>query len=185
LRFAYPTYESGEIGPIISDKQVDIINEHLRDAKEKGAKILTGPGYVEHIGGGSWCFPTVLINVTPDMKIMREETFGPIMPVMPFHDIEDAIAKVNSTVFGLSGAVFAGSNEEAMAIGRHIKGGAISINDSALTAVVHEAEKNSFKMSGIGGTRMGPSAIKRFMRQKAFLIKQQPIASPWWFDSAH
>jgi len=185
LRFAYPTYESGEIGPIISDKQVDIINEHLRDAKEKGAKILTGPGYVENIGGGSWCFPTILINVTPDMKIMREETFGPIMPVMPFHGIEDAIAKANSTVFGLSGAVFAGSNEEAIAIGRRIKGGAISINDSALTAVVHEAEKNSFKMSGIGGTRMGPSAIKRFMRQKAFLIKQQPIASPWWFDSPH
>ncbi|WP_250630216.1 aldehyde dehydrogenase family protein [Rhodoflexus caldus] len=185
LRFAYPTYESGQIGPIISDKQIDIINEHLRDAREKGAKILTGPGHVETIDGGGWCFPTVLTNVSPDMKVMSEETFGPLMPVMPFHGIEDAIEKANSTVFGLSGAVFAGTNEEAMAIGRRIKGGAISINDCALTAVVHEGEKNSFKMSGIGGTRMGPSAIKRFMRQKAFLIKQQPIASPWWFDSQH
>ncbi|WP_448518092.1 aldehyde dehydrogenase family protein [Rhodoflexus sp.] len=184
LRFAYPDYESGQIGPIISDKQVEIINEHLRDAKEKGANILTGAGHVENIGGGSWCFPTVLTNVTADMKVMSEETFGPLMPVMPFHGIEDAIAKANSTVFGLSGAVFAGTNEEAIAIGRRIKGGAISINDSALTAVVHEGEKNSFKMSGIGGTRMGPSAIKRFMRQKVFLIKQQPVPSPWWFDQA-
>jgi acyl-CoA reductase-like NAD-dependent aldehyde dehydrogenase len=185
LRFAHPTYDSGQIGPVISDKQADIIDDHLRDAREKGATILTGPGHVETIDGGKWCFPTVLTNVTSDMKVMNEETFGPIMPIMPFHGIEDAIEKANSTVFGLSGAVFAGTNEEAMAIGKHIKGGAISINDSALTAVVHEGEKNSFKMSGIGGTRMGPSAIKRFMRQKAFLIKQQPIASPWWFDSQH
>lgn len=182
LRFAYPTYESGEIGPIISEKQINIINEHLRDAKEKGAKILTGKGFVEIIDGGGWCFPTVLVDVTPEMKVMREETFGPLMPVMPFHGIEDAIEKANSTEFGLSGAVFAGTVEEALAIGRRIKGGAISINDSALTAVIHEGEKNSFKMSGIGGTRMGPAAIKRFMRQKVFLIKRQPVPSPWWFD---
>ncbi|MCS7018721.1 MAG: aldehyde dehydrogenase family protein [Cytophagales bacterium] len=185
LQFAYPTYESGQIGPIISDKQIAIINEHLRDAKEKGAHILTGSGQVEMIDGGGWCFPTVLTNVTPDMKVMTEETFGPLMPVMPFHGIEDAIEKANSTIFGLSGAVFAGTNEEAIAIGKRIKGGAISINDSALTAVVHEGEKNSFKMSGIGGTRMGAAAIRRFMRQKAFLIKQQAIPSPWWFDSPH
>jgi acyl-CoA reductase-like NAD-dependent aldehyde dehydrogenase len=66
-------------------------------------------------------------------------------------------------------------------VARRLQGGAISINDSALTAIVHEGEKNSFKMSGLGGTRMGPAAIRRFMRQKAFLVKNQPIASPWWF----
>lgn len=185
LRFAYPDYDSGQIGPIISDKQIDIINEHLRDAKEKGANILTGKGYVEMIDGGGWCFPTVLTNVTHEMKVMTEETFGPLMPVMPFHGIEDGIAKANSTIYGLSGAVFAGTVEEALFIAKRIKGGAISINDSALTAIIHEGEKNSFKMSGMGGTRMGPSAIKRFMRQKVYLIKTQPIASPWWFDAPH
>lgn len=180
LRLAFPDYDSGQIGPIIAAPQAGIIAEHLRDAVAKGAKVLTG-GQIEQHGGGEWCFPTVLVDVHPDMKVMSEETFGPIMPIMPFHGIAEAVALANGTVYGLSGAVFAGTNEEAISIGRQIQGGAISINDSALTAIIHEGEKTSFKMSGLGGTRMGPAAIKRFMRQKAFLIKNQPVASPWWF----
>jgi acyl-CoA reductase-like NAD-dependent aldehyde dehydrogenase len=115
------------------------------------------------------------------MQIMQEETFGPIIPVMSFHTKEEAIVLANDTMYGLSGAVFAATNEVAMDLAQHITGGAISINDCALTAVMHEGEKNSFKMSGIGGTRMGPSAIKRFMRQKVFIIKKQALPSPWWF----
>jgi acyl-CoA reductase-like NAD-dependent aldehyde dehydrogenase len=169
----------GEIGPIIFEKQAAIINEHLKDALEKGAQILTGSTHCELINGGYYCKPTVLINVTHEMKIMTEETFGPIMPVMKFDTKEEGIELANGTIYGLSAAVFAGTIEEAMEFGKHIHGGAISINDAALTAIMHEGEKNSFKMSGIGGTRMGPSAIKRFMRQKVFIIKDQPIVAPW------
>ncbi|MBX9732538.1 MAG: aldehyde dehydrogenase family protein [Chitinophagaceae bacterium] len=169
----------GEIGPIIFEKQVAIINDHLRDAVEQGAEILTGSTKCEEINGGYYCRPTVVVNVTHNMKLMQEETFGPIIPVMPFETKEEAITLANGTVYGLSGAVFAATVEEAMEVGSRIDGGAISINDAALTAIMHEGEKNSFKLSGIGGTRMGPSAIKRFMRQKVFIIKEQPIVSPW------
>ena len=169
----------GEIGPIIFEKQARIINEHLSDAIEQGAEILTGNSSCDLINGGYYCKPTVLVNVTHNMKLMQEETFGPLMPVMPFSTKEEAIALANGTVYGLSAAVFAGTIEEAMEIGKEIDGGAISINDCALTAIMHEGEKNSFKMSGIGGTRMGPSAIQRFMRQKVFIIKDQPIVAPW------
>ena len=169
----------GEIGPIIFEKQASIINEHLADAIEQGAEILTGNDSCTLINGGYYCKPTVLVNVTHNMKIMQEETFGPILPVMPFSTSEEAIALANETIYGLSAAVFAGTVEEAMEIGKEIEGGAISINDCALTAIMHEGEKNSFKMSGIGGTRMGPSAIQRFMRQKVFIIKDQPIEAPW------
>jgi acyl-CoA reductase-like NAD-dependent aldehyde dehydrogenase len=182
LRFAHPSVSAGQIGPVISDRQVKIIDEHLKDALEKGAILQTGKGYCENIDGGYWCFPTVLTNVHPNMKVMSEETFGPIMPIMPFKTKEDGIALANGSIYGLSGAVFAKTHEEALEIGRHIQAGAISINDAALTAIIHEGEKNSFKASGIGGTRMGPSAIKRFMRQKAFLIKKQAVPSPWWFS---
>jgi acyl-CoA reductase-like NAD-dependent aldehyde dehydrogenase len=181
LKFAYPTPESGEIGPVISEKQVDIINEHLRDALEQGATMLVGDGRCVQQGGGWWCFPTVLTNVHHGMKVMNEETFGPILPVMPFSTREQAIELANSTVFGLSGAVFARTWEEAMNVGSQMQCGAVSINDAALTAIVHDGEKQSFKFSGIGGTRMGPSAMKRFMRQQTFLTKKQPVASPWWF----
>ena len=112
---------------------------------------------------------------------MTEETFGPILPVMAYTTVEEAIEFANKTHYGLSGAVFAGTEEEAMKIARKMKCGAVSINDAALTAVMHEGEKNSFKMSGIGGTRMGPSAIKRFVKQKAYLINSQGVKDPWWF----
>jgi acyl-CoA reductase-like NAD-dependent aldehyde dehydrogenase len=101
---------------------------------------------------------------------------------MKFTTKEEAIRLANDTIYGLSGAVFAGSVDEAMEVARQVEGGAISINDCALTAVMHEGEKNSFKLSGIGGTRMGPSAIKRFMRQKVFIIKDERKPSPWWYQ---
>jgi succinate-semialdehyde dehydrogenase / glutarate-semialdehyde dehydrogenase len=181
LKFAFPNAQDGQIGPIISEKQVEIINEQLSDAIEKGAKVHTGTGKCEEMKGGFYCFPTVLTNVTSDMKIMTDETFGPILPVMQYISQAEAIELANGTIYGLSGAVFAGTEEEAMQIGRKMKAGAISINDAALTAIMHEGEKNSFKMSGIGGTRMGPSAIKRFMKQKAFLINSNQVNDPWWF----
>lgn len=181
LNLAYPNMDSGKIGPIISDKQVAIINDHLDDALRKGATILTNATQCEEHGGGYYCRPTVLINVNHRMKIMTEETFGPILPVMSFKTREEGLKLANDSVYGLSGAVFADTNENALEIARHLTAGAVSINDAALTAIMHEGEKNSFKMSGIGGTRMGPSAIKRFMRQKAYLIKNNQQPDPWWF----
>jgi succinate-semialdehyde dehydrogenase/glutarate-semialdehyde dehydrogenase len=183
LRLAYPDVADGEIGPIIAERQAAIIDDHLADALAKGAHLHTGSRYCERIGGGYWCRPTVLTNVDHSMKIMTEETFGPIIPIMPFRDRQEAIALANSTIYGLSAAVFAGSWEEALAVGRRIEAGAISINDAGLTAIIHEGEKNAFKGSGLGGSRMGPGAIKRFMRQKAYLVKTTPVPSPWWFGA--
>ena len=182
LELAYPTMDSGQIGPIISEKQVLIIDNQLEDAFKKGAVLKAGSRKCEELDGGFYCRPTILTNVTHDMKIMTEETFGPILPVMVYTTVDEAIKFSNITQYGLSGAVFAGTEEEAMKIARQMKCGAVSINDAALTAVMHEGEKNSFKMSGIGGTRMGPSAIKRFMKQKAYLINSQGIKDPWWFN---
>lgn len=178
---AYPSLEDGEIGPIIAERQAAIITEHLRDAVEKGAVIHCG-GVVEELDGGFWCRPTVLTQVNHSMKVMTEETFGPIMPVMPFSTVEEAVHLANDTIYGLSAAVFAGSEAEALEVGRRIDAGAIGINDAGLTAIMHEGEKNAFKFSGMGGSRMGAAALKRFMRKKAFLIKTKSIPDPWWFN---
>ena len=106
---------------------------------------------------------------------MTEETFGSIMPVTPFLTIEEALHLANDTIYGLSAAVFACSQAEVIALASRIDAGAISINDAALTAFIHEREKNSFTFSGMGGSRMGPPALKRFMRKKAFLIKTESV----------
>jgi succinate-semialdehyde dehydrogenase / glutarate-semialdehyde dehydrogenase len=181
LNLGYPDMEKGKIGPIISEKQVEIIDGQLKDALEKGAKVEYGSPSCANLGGGLYCLPTILTHVNSDMQIMREETFGPIIPLMPFKNTEEALALANSTSYGLSAAVFSGNIEESIAFGKKLTVGAVSIQEAALTAVMHEGEKNAFKMSGIGGTRMGASAIKRFMRQKAFLVKTQPLRAPWWF----
>ena len=181
LKLAYPTLDSGEIGPIISERQAAIINEHLQDAVEKGAVIHCG-GEVEEIGGGWWCHPTVITEVNHEMKIINEETFGPIMPIVSFSTVKEVIELANDSFYGLSAAVFSESRDEALKIARQIDASAISINDAGLTAMMHEAEKNAFKFSGLGSSRIGASALTRFMRKKAFLIKTDDNYDPWWFN---
>jgi succinate-semialdehyde dehydrogenase / glutarate-semialdehyde dehydrogenase len=182
LQLAHPTVDSGEIGPIIAEKQAAIINEHILDAVEKGALIHCG-GKVEQIDGGWWCRPTVMTQVNHSMKVMTEETFGPIMPVMAFPAVEEAIYLANDSIYGLSAAVFAETEAEALAVAEQINVGAISINDAALTAIMYEGEKNPFKLSGLGGSRMGTASIQRFLRKKAYLIKTDYSQDPWWFNN--
>lgn len=173
--------KNGHIGPVISLAQVHIINDHLKDAFSKGAQLVTGDTECRLINGGYYCRPTVLTHVHHGMKVMTEETFGPIIPIMPFETEEEGIRLANDSIFGLSGAVFAETNEKAISVAAKIHAGAISINECALTAIVHDGEKNSFKYSGIGGSRMGPTSIQRFLRKKAYLINESLAPSPWWF----
>ena len=129
---------------------------------------MTG-GALETHGGGLWLRPTVLTDVHHGMKVMHEETFGPIMPVMAFDTPEEAVALANDTVFGLSAAVMAGTLEEAEAVGRQLHAGAVSLNDAALTSLFYEAEKHAFGLSGLGGSRMGAAGFQRFLRRKALI----------------
>lgn len=180
LKFAYPNVEDGQVGPIITEMQADIIKQQLVDAADKGATVHSG-GKIEKHSGGLWCLPTVLTDVDHDMKVMVEETFGPVLPVMRVKDERQAVEFANNTNFGLGGAVFAGTEEKAIAVASQLEAGAISINDAALTAIMYEGEKNSFKYSGMGGSRMGSASIKRFIRKKAFLINTG-VKDPWWYD---
>jgi succinate-semialdehyde dehydrogenase / glutarate-semialdehyde dehydrogenase len=110
---------------------------------------------------------------------MREETFGPIMPVMAYDTVEDAISLANDTEYGLSAAVI-GQRDEALAVADRLNAGAISINDAALTSLFYEAEKNAFGTSGLGGSRMGLAGYHRFLRRKALIENMgapMPLAS--------
>lgn len=165
----WPDIHQGTIGPFIFGKQADVVAAQLADAVAKGARILTGGQIEDH--GGKWLRPTVLVDVTHDMAIMSEETFGPVIPVMPYDSVDEVIAWANAGVYGLSAGVIAGSLEEAERIGRQIDAGGISLNDGSLTAMCHEMEKHSFKLSGMGGSRMGSAGYTRFFRRKV-LIRQ-------------
>ncbi|WP_076420027.1 aldehyde dehydrogenase family protein [Colwellia sp. UCD-KL20] len=179
LTHNYPDVKQGDIGPIISDKQVQIVQTQLQDAKDKGAEILCGGNVVE-LGGGSYCQPTILTHTSPDMLVIKDETFAAILPVVIVDSDQQAIELANDTVYGLSAAVFSQNIDYAHQVASELDAGAVSINDASLTALVHEMEKQSFKLSGLGGSRMGKESIFRFVRKKAH-IRNVGVESPWWF----
>ncbi len=181
LELAWPDPKQGQIGPVIAASQVELVRGQLADAKAKGARALTGSELIEH--GGVWCPPTVLVDVTDEMAVVADESFASVLPVMVVADEAEAIARANATEFGLSAAVFTQSPERAQRVARQLQAGGISINDACLTGMVQTAEKQSFKLSGMGGSRMGTASIRRFVRARALLINNG-TASPWWFPAA-
>ena len=160
---------AGDIAPLIFERQVETIQAQVDDALEKGATCLLGGEPVQ--AGGIWYPPTLLTNVTHDMLIMQEETFGPVIPVVIYGDVEEAVALANDSTFGLSAAVFSADADAAKAVAERLQVGAISINDASLTGIVNDVEKNSFRFSGMGGSRMGPAGLTRFLRKRALLIQ--------------
>lgn len=168
VKLSYPDISDGHIGPFIFGHQADKVAAQIKDAKAKGALVLTGGDILTH-GGGKWLEPTVIRDVTHEMEIMREETFGPVIPIMAYETLKEAIALANDTEFGLSGGVYAADIEAAHEVGQHIEAGAISLMDGALTGQYFEAGKQSFKHSGLGASRMGANGFLRFFRQKAYI----------------
>jgi len=164
-------YENGgTMGPLIFNQQAAKIEAQLKDAKSKGAQLKSG-GKIENRNGGSWMKPTVVTNVDHTMDLMTEETFGPVIPVMSFSDLETAITLANDSDYGLSGSVFSKNIDEAIRVASLIDAGGMSINDGSLTNQVFDATKNSFKLSGLNGSRMGNDGFTRFFRTKALLIQ--------------
>jgi len=177
----YPDKNAGHIGPFILDRQAAIVDQHLDDALARGAKMVSG-GKSFTLGGGLYMRPTVLTHVTHEMKIMRDETFGPVMPVMKYRTEEEAVRLANDTEFGLSAAVIAGDAEEGERLAREIEAGGVSVQDTFLTfAKLRKIGTHSFKHSGLGGSRTGPESILRFLRRKAILVntaKPEGITDP-------
>jgi acyl-CoA reductase-like NAD-dependent aldehyde dehydrogenase len=172
VRPNWPDIDDGEIGPFIFARQADIVAAQIADALAKGAQCLAGGEIEDH--GGKWLRPTVLTNVTPEMAVMAEETFGPVIPVTVFDTVEEAIRLANQGDYGLSAAVLAGSLAEAESVAVRLKAGAISLNDGSLTSMIGEVEKTSFGLSGLGPSRMGASGLMRFFRRQALLRQSGP-----------
>ena len=174
---------AGDIAPLIFERQVETIQAQVDDALAKGANCLLG-GKPVH-AGGIWYPPTLLTNVNHDMLIMQDETFGPVIPVVIYGDAEEAVALANDSDFGLSAAVFSADVDAAKAVAERLQVGAISINDASLTGIVNDVEKNSFRFSGMGGSRMGPAGLTRFLRKRALLIQTgEPAPVQLFSDSA-
>nr|MDA3835038.1 aldehyde dehydrogenase family protein [Spirochaetales bacterium] len=117
------------IGPVISDKHVMEIHEHVQDAVAKGAKLLAGGTY-----DGRLYQPTLLINVTPEMKIYYEETFGPVASIIPVNDEYEALAVANDTSYGLTAGIITNDYEKALFLAEGVEAGMVHVNDGSIDA---------------------------------------------------
>ena len=161
---------TGHIGPFIMARQADIVREHIEDALERGATLAFGGKIIER--GGRWCEPTLLTEVNHSMRVMREETFGPVIPVMAFDSLEEAIELANDSEYGLSANVFAADEPAALAIAERLHAGFISLGDVSLSSQVMDFEWEGLRYSGLGRSRMGPSGIARYLRSKAIVAQR-------------
>ena len=171
---------SAELGAMTSPAQVEIVSDQVEDAREAGARVLTGGRRKE--GPGDWYEATVIADVDHSMKVMREETFGPVIPVMKVRDVEQAIELANDTTYGLGSSVFAGDPDEGERIARRIEAGHCNVNDVLINYNVLGLPMGGWKNSGIG-VRHGAQGIRRFCHTEAVTIPRLPTAKsePVWF----
>ncbi|HET8566147.1 MAG TPA: aldehyde dehydrogenase family protein [Solirubrobacterales bacterium] len=155
-----------EVGAMTSPRQIEIVEDHVDDALASGARALTGGKRVN--GPGDYFEPTVLVDVDHSMKVMRDETFGPVVGVMKVRDAEEAVQLANDTRYGLSGSVF-GERERAERVARQVECGAINVNDVLVNYFAMDVPMGGWKQSGIG-YRHGAGGIKKFCRSESLVI---------------
>ncbi len=154
------------MGPVISKKQMNRVAEYLEIGK-KEARLLAGGNVRTDMGNGFFVEPTCFVDCTNDMRIAREEIFGPVLVVIPFEDEADAVRIANDSDYGLGGAVF-GPTEKALAVAEQIRAGALSVNGG--TSITGDLPFGGYKQSGMG-REWGVEGIEDFMEVKAIGIR--------------
>ena len=169
-----------DVGAMTSPNQTAIVEDHVDDALASGARALTGGKRVE--GPGDYFEPTVLVDVDHSMKVMRDETFGPVVGVMKVRDAEEALRLANDSRYGLSGSVF-GEKERAERVARRVECGAVNVNDVLVNYLATDVPMGGWKESGIG-YRHGEPGIKKYCRTESIVItrfggKREPTWYPY------
>ena len=167
--------EGPGLGPFIHAPQAETYRQHVADAHERGAVVHVGGEVIER--GGFWAPPTVLSEVTHEMLIMREETFGPAVPIMAFDRDGDAVHLANDCCYGLGAAVFSDDNSRAEGIAGQLQAGAVAINGWDASRAFPAMPYDAFGQSGIGPSRGGWESILRFNRRKVLAAWDQRLLS--------
>lgn len=168
----------GEIGPLSLERQRRIVEKHVADAKAKGAKILTGGEATD--GAGFYHAPTVLTDVDHSMLVMREETFGPVLPIMSVGSLDDAIRFANDTDYGLTASGWTQSRETARRLELELRAGVVSINDGLSSFGEPAAPWGGIKHSGIGRTH-GRAGLREMVRTKYVSLDTSRGPELWWY----
>jgi acyl-CoA reductase-like NAD-dependent aldehyde dehydrogenase len=180
LRIGRGTDQDVDIGPMIHERQLSIVQTQVDDAIARGARLLAGGNRLPEIGPNFFA-PTILADVDHSMTIMREETFGPVLPVRSFQTEDEAVALANDSEYGLAASIFTRNRKRGEAIARRISAGTVMVNDVLACFGISEAPHGGVKASGIGRTH-GRFGLEEMVWPKYVDSDRLPVMKKlWWY----
>jgi acyl-CoA reductase-like NAD-dependent aldehyde dehydrogenase len=169
-----------DIGSMTNERQLQIVENHVSDAEERGARILTG-GHRGANREGFFYQPTVLANVDHNMTIMRDETFGPVLPVMTFKTDDEAVKLANDSVYGLTASVWTRNIARGRALAERIEAGTVMVNEVVYTHGIAQTPWGGVKDSGYGRTHGRAGLLELVTPQHIHINRISFLPDLWWF----
>ncbi len=179
LRQGDPLAEATDVGPMTTAEQRDFVDAQVREAVAQGAKALTGGE--KPAAKGYWFPPTVLVGTTHSMRVMTEETFGPVLPIVVVDGLDEAIALANDSEFGLTASGWTRSTKTAQKLVEELRAGTVTINDHLFSFGEPTATWGGLGKSGIGRSH-GVHGLMELVNVKHVSVDlQDSSAAPWWY----
>lgn len=173
--------EAPDIGAMSSERQLETVEEHVGDALSQHARVLTGGHRLSDMDGPFY-EPTVLVDVDHTMKVMREETFGPLLPLMTFESDEEAIRLANDSVFGLTASVWTKNIRRGRRIAERIDAGTVMVNEVLYTHGIAQTPWGGMKESGLGRTHGRLGLLELVQPQHIHVNRLSILRDFWWFN---
>ncbi|EHN10668.1 Aldehyde dehydrogenase [Patulibacter medicamentivorans] len=159
-----------DLGPMMTDPQIEIVAAHVDDALRRGARALTGGRRVD--GAGRFFPPTVLVDVDHGMDCMREESFGPLVPIMAVADADEAIELANDSPYGLSATVWTRDRDRGLQIAQRLEVGGVNVNDVYANLFALPLPHGGWKTSGLGARSGGAAGVLKYCRRQAVTVSR-------------